>query len=493
MIERTSVPTIFEKSNNCPLTHHRIPTSYLLNDQLDTLVPSKFLEPAHGYACDEKLILPEISEVELVRHYITLSKRNYGVDNGFYPLGSCTMKYNPKVCEYTNSLEGFNLIHPNQPECQGALELMYELESKLCEIVGMDAFTLQPAAGAHGEFTGILIIKKYFEHKGIKKKYIIVPDSSHGTNPATSAMCGYAVIQINSNENGEVSLTELESAMKQGDVAGIMLTNPNTIGLFERDIIKITEIVHRYGGLCYYDGANMNALMGKCKPGDMGFDIVHLNLHKTFATPHGGGGPGAGPVGVKSFLKDYLPNPRINKKNDIYVLEDSAKVSIGKIKAFYGNFSVLVKAYTYIILLGEDGLKRASENAVLNANYIRVKLSSVLDLPHKRICKHEVVFSDKTMPNNITTMDIAKRLLDYGYHAPTIYFPLIVHGAIMVEPTETESKSTIDGFISTIEKIYQEALNNPELLRTAPNNTPIGRLDDVEAARNQILKFNCNC
>ncbi|MHA1452169.1 MAG: aminomethyl-transferring glycine dehydrogenase subunit GcvPB [Promethearchaeota archaeon] len=482
--------TIFEKSKNCPLTRHRIPDSSLIDEPIENLIPKDFIEPDHGYECDEELVLPEVSEVELVRHYVELSTHNFGVDTGFYPLGSCTMKYNPKINEYTASLPGF-ATHPYQSSCQsqGSLELMYDLEQKLCTITGMDAFTLQPSAGAHGEFTGITLMKKYFDDKGEKKKFIIIPDSAHGTNPATAAMCQYGVISITSNERGEVSLEELEAAMQQGDIAGIMLTNPNTLGLFDKNILKITEIVHKYGGLTYYDGANMNAMMGKCKPGEMGFDIIHLNLHKTFSTPHGGGGPGSGPVGVKKFLTDMLPNPRIEKKKDEYQLVNSASKSIGKVKAFFGNFSILVRAYTYIIMLGEDGLTRASENAVLNANYLRSILKSTYNLPYDRICQHEFVLNDETLANECTTLDLAKRLLDYGYHAPTIYFPLIVHGAIMIEPTETETKETLDLFAETLKKIKVESEETPDLLKKSPITTLVGRLDEVAAARQPKLKY----
>ncbi len=482
--------TIFEKSRNCPLTRNRIPNNAMVDEPVENLIPKEFIEPEHGYACDEELILPEVSEVELVRHYIELSTRNFGVDTGFYPLGSCTMKYNPKINEYTASLPGFS-THPYQSSCQsqGSLQLMHELEQKLCKITGMDAFTLQPSAGAHGEFTGIALMKKYFIDKGESNKYIIIPDSAHGTNPATAAMCQFGVISINSNKDGEVSLDELEAAMQQGDVAGIMLTNPNTLGLFDRNILKITEIVHKYGGLAYYDGANMNAMMGKCKPGEMGFDIIHLNLHKTFSTPHGGGGPGSGPVGVKDFLSELLPNPRIEKKENEYQLVNSASKSIGKIKAFFGNFGILVRAYTYIIMMGEDGLKRSSENAVLNANYLRVKLKTHYHLPYDRICQHEFVINDETLGNECTTLDLAKRLLDYGYHAPTIYFPLIVNGSIMVEPTETETKETLDGFVEALIKIKAESEKNPDILKNAPTTTFVGRLDEVTAARQPKLKY----
>ncbi|MBD3353501.1 MAG: aminotransferase class V-fold PLP-dependent enzyme, partial [Candidatus Lokiarchaeota archaeon] len=367
--------------------------------------------------------------------------------------------------------------------------LMYDLEQRLCEITDMDAFTLQPAAGAHGEFTGITIIKKYLESRGNKKKYIIVPDSAHGTNPATASMCGYSVIVINSNDEGEINLNELEFAMQNEDVAALMLTNPNTLGLFDKHILEITDIVHKYGGLCYYDGANMNAMLGKCKPGSMGFDVVHLNLHKTFSTPHGGGGPGSGPIGVKKVLEPYLPIPRIRKNKNAYYLDYKMSESIGSVKAFYGNFSILVRAYSYIVLLGRDGLKRASEYAVLNANYLRKELSKSYNIPYDRICQHEFVINDKHIPNDINTFDIAKRLLDYNVHAPTIYFPLIVEGAMMCEPTETESKKSLDDFIAIMNKIHKEAEEKPEILKKAPNNTTIGRLDEVYAARHPNLKY----
>ncbi len=491
MVEKKKVKIIFEKSINCPTNHQRISNKALSKKEISEIIPLNLIEPIPKIEskADSFPIIPEISEIDLVRHFISLSLRNYGVDSGFYPLGSCTMKYNPKICEFTASLDGFADIHPLQPECQGALELLYNLEQKLCEIEGMDVFTLQPAAGAHGEYTGIAIIKKYFELKGEKRKYIIIPDSAHGTNPATAAMCGFATIEIESDKNGEVSLEKLEAAMKLGDVAGLMLTNPNTLGLFDRNILKITEIVHKYGGLCYYDGANMNAMMGKCKPGEMGFDIIHVNLHKTFATPHGGGGPGSGPVGVKSFLADYLPNPKIIKFNDTFCFDDVSKNSIGKVKSFYGNFSILVRAYTYILMMGENGLRRASENAVLNANYLRVKLKEKFNSPIDRICQHECVLNDKNLPYDISTMDIAKRLLDYGFHAPTIYFPLIIHGAMMFEPTETESKANLDEFIDVMYKIYEEITENPEVVRKSPINTVVGRLNDVLAARKPILRY----
>jgi glycine dehydrogenase subunit 2 len=477
-----------------------------------------------------ELNLPEVSEIDVIRHYTALSRKNFGVDNGFYPLGSCTMKYNPKINEDIAKLPGFTSIHPLTPDLnQGALQLMYELEKDLCEITGMERFTLQPAAGSHGELTGVMIIKKYFQVKGEKRNKILIPDSAHGTNPASAALCEFETIQIKSNNEGLIDLEDLKQHISK-DVAGLMLTNPNTLGLYDKNILEIAKILHNNGSLFYCDGANANALLGIVKIADMGFDIVHLNLHKTFSTPHGCGGPGSGPVGVIKELVDFLPIPLIerlsfqktnlentkksqsdflcpknpegifqgmrgnisehfDKDNNNYYLNYNLKNSIGQIRAFYGNFTVLVKAYTYIKSLGAEGLRQVAENAVLNANYLMSKLKKHYDLPYDTICKHEFVLSDKNMPNNITTMDIAKRLLDYGFHAPTIYFPLIVHGAIMIEPTETESKQTLDKFVEVMIKIKQEAEENPELLRNAPSTTPVKRLDAVIAARKPILKL----
>jgi len=437
-----------------------------------------------------KLNLPEVSELDVVRHYTSLSKRNFGVDNGFYPLGSCTMKYNPKINEDISRLQGFTAVHPLAPEAlsQGALQLMYELEKDLCEITGMQRFTLQPAAGSHGELTGVMIIKKYFEIKGEKRNKILIPDSAHGTNPASAALCGFEVETISSNSEGCVDLEDLRQHINK-DVAALMLTNPNTLGLHDKNILEIAKILHDNCSLFYCDGANANALLGIAKIADMGFDIVQLNLHKTFSTPHGCGGPGSGPVGVVKSLVDFLPVPLVEQQNEKYSLNYNLKNSIGQVRAFYGNFGVLVKAYTYIKSLGAEGLRQVAENAVLNANYLMSKLKKYYDLPYDAICKHEFVLSDKGMPNHITTADIAKRLLDYGFHAPTIYFPLIVHGSIMIEPTETESKQTLDEFADVMIKIKQEAEQNPELLRNAPSTTPVKRLDAVTAARNPILKW----
>lgn len=437
--------------------------------------------------------LPEVSEVDLVRHYTKLSQRNHGVDVGFYPLGSCTMKYNPKVNEDAAALPGFTNLHPYQPEglVQGALELMYELGRYLCEIGGMDEATLQPAAGAHGELTGLMIIKAYHESRGdgAKRTKVIVPDSAHGTNPASAAFCGYKVVEVKSDARGGVDLDSLRAAMSD-EVAALMLTNPNTLGLFDENIVEIAEIVHDAGGLLYYDGANMNAIMGIARPGDMGFDVLHFNLHKTFSTPHGGGGPGSGPVAVKKALAPFLPVPVVEKKDGKFVLDYDRPQSIGKVKAFYGNFSVMVKAYAYIRALGAKGLREASENAVLNANYLMRKLAPYYHLPYDRHCKHEFVLSAAyQLAAGVHTADIAKMLLDYGFHAPTVYFPLIVKEAIMVEPTETESKDTLDAFVSAMIEIAQLAEKDPEALHSAPHKMVVGRLDDVTAARRPVLRW----
>ncbi|VVC03793.1 glycine dehydrogenase (decarboxylating) subunit 2 [Candidatus Bilamarchaeum dharawalense] len=436
----------------------------------------------------KNLKIPEVSEIEVVRHYTTLSKRNYGVDLGFYPLGSCTMKYNPKVNEDMAKLEGFTNIHPMQPEelSQGALQMLFELQEMMKEITGFDAFSLQPAAGAHGELVGVMMIKAYFQKHDKKRKKILIPDSAHGTNPASVTLCGLETQEVKSDGNGNVDLNDLRQKMND-ETAGLMLTNPNTLGLFDQNIIEICKIVHEKGGLVYCDGANLNAMVGVTKPRDAGFDIMHVNFHKTFSTPHGCGGPGAGGVGVVGKLASFLPKPMVNQTNGMYHLDYNIPDSIGKVKSYYGNFGVLVKAYTYIRALGPDGLKRVGQNAVLNANYMRVKLMKHFDLPYKRICQHEFVISDRNMPNGVTTMDLAKRLLDYGYHSPTIYFPLIVHGAIMIEPTETETRETMDSFIETMLKILQEAQTTPELVKGAPHTLPVKRLDGVKAAREPVL------
>lgn len=438
------------------------------------------------------LHLPEVSENDISRHYTELAKETHGVNDGAYPLGSCTMKYNPKINEAAASLPGFTAIHPLQPEdtVQGCLEVLHTADEVFGRITGMDCMSFQPAAGAHGEFTGLLLIKAYHDHRGDKKRNkIIVPDSAHGTNPASAVMADYQVINIPSTEDGCVDLDVLRQAVGE-DTAGLMLTNPNTVGLFDRNILEITKIVHDAGGLNYYDGANLNAIMGLARPGDMGFDVVHLNLHKTFSTPHGGGGPGSGPVGCKEFLKDYLPGRQVIKSDDGYHLAEYAG-SIGSVKAFYGNFLVVVKALTYALMLGREGIRQASQNAVLNANYIRVKLSGAYEMAYDRTCMHEFVMSLEQEKHNIqvSAMDVAKALLDYGIHPPTMYFPLIVHEALMVEPTETESRESLDELIHAFLEIHETAKAEPEKIRTAPHTTTVKRLDEVQAARSPKLRY----
>jgi glycine dehydrogenase subunit 2 len=437
--------------------------------------------------------LPDVSEVDVVRHYTKMSQLNHGVDVGFYPLGSCTMKYNPKVNEKAATLPGFADLHPYAPEeaSQGALEMLYELQVYLAEIGGVDAVSLQPSAGAHGELTGLLIFRAYHEKNGKKKSKIIIPDSAHGTNPASAVMCGYKTVEVKSNERGGVDLQELQKVLDD-DVAGLMLTNPNTLGLFDENIHEIARMIHEAGGLLYYDGANANAIMGLARPGDAGFDVVHFNLHKTFSTPHGGGGPGSGPVGVTKELAPFLPVPIVGMKDGRYYLDYDMPESIGRVRSFYGNFGVMVKAYTYIRMLGAQGLKEVSENAVLNANYVMRKLLSAYDLPYDRHCKHEFVVMPKRIKENtgIKTLDIAKRLLDYGVHPPTVYFPLIIDEALMVEPTETESRETMDYFIQAMLDIASEALENPDMVKAAPHTTVVGRLDEARAARQPDLRWN---
>jgi len=440
----------------------------------------------------QDLDLPEVSEVDVVRHYTKLSKMNFGVDDGFYPLGSCTMKYNPKINEEIAALPDFTELHPYAPEnlAQGTMRMMYEMQSFLCEITGMDHFTLQPAAGAHGELTGILIIKKYLEATGGKRTRIIVPDSSHGTNPATAKESGFEIVKVKSGKDGLVDLEELKKAV-DADVAALMLTNPNTLGLFEKDIPEISRILHEKGALLYYDGANLNAVMGIARPGDMGFDVVHVNLHKTFSTPHGGGGPGSGPVGVKAFLKDFLPKPIVEKKGENYFLNYDLPHSIGRMRAFYGNTGVVLKAYAYVRSLGARGLKEASRMAVLNANYLKKQVSDLFEIPVDAVCKHEFVASASNWKDRygVRALDIAKRLLDYGFHPPTIYFPLIVEEALMIEPTETESKEALDAFAYALRRIFEEAGDNPELMHKTPHHMPVKRVDEVKAAREMKLKY----
>ncbi len=438
-------------------------------------------------------MLPELSEPDVVRHYTDLAYKNYSVDKGFYPLGSCTMKYNPKLNEVVASFDGFTKIHPHQPweSVQGALKLMYELKEYLCEITGMDDMTLQPAAGAHGELVGMLIARAYHLSRGdAKRRIALVPDSAHGTNPASAAMAGFEVVEIKSTQDGLVDLEELKKHLSD-EVAVLMLTNPNTLGLFEKDILQIAKMVHEVGALLYYDGANLNAIMGRTRPGDMGFDIVHLNLHKTFSAPHGMGGPGSGPVGVKAFLKEFLPVPVIRKDGEKYYPDFNLPKSIGRVRSFYGNFTVLIKAYAYILSMGADGLEQASKMAVLNANYLRKLISRYFDIASPRVCMHEFVVDGSRFvkQTGVRVLDVAKRLLDYRVHAPTVYFPLIVHEAMMIEPTETESKETLDYFASALEKIVQEAKNNPEVVKTAPHTAPVRRLDDVNATKYPVFRY----
>lgn len=439
-----------------------------------------------------ELNFPEVNETEVVRHYTSLSNLNYGVDTGFYPLGSCTMKYNPKINEEIAGNPKFSSLHPEQPveDAQGTLEFMYDASKAFAEITGMDEISLQPAAGSHGELTGLMIIKAYHLKNGhAHKRNIIVPDSAHGTNPASANVAGFNIVEIKSTKNGSVDVKALEDAIDE-NFAGLMLTNPSTLGLFERNIEGITKLVHDSGGLLYYDGANMNAIMSKVRPGDMGFDVIHLNLHKTFSTPHGGGGPGSGPIGVKSFLSEFLPKPVLTKKDDYFSLDYDRPNSIGKIKSYFGNIGIVLRAYTYVLHMGGDGLKKASEIAVLNANYMQKRLKEHYYLPIDELCKHEFVLSGNFgLTHGINTIDIAKRLLDFGFHPPTIYFPLIIDSAMMIEPTETESLESMNTFIDALIEIRKEIDVNPDILHSAPNNTFISRIDEVAAARNLILKY----
>lgn len=477
-------PLIFELTKP-GRTGYSLPSLDIPEMAADELVPSEYLR-----ADDAEL--PEVSELDIMRHYTALSKRNHGVDSGFYPLGSCTMKYNPKINENVARMAGLAHIHPLQDEStvQGALELMYDLQEHLIEITGMDEVTLQPAAGAHGEWTGLMMIRAYHEaNNDLNRTKVIVPDSAHGTNPASATVAGFETITVKSNEQGLVDLDDLKRVVGD-DTAALMLTNPNTLGLFEENILEMAKIVHDAGGKLYYDGANLNAVLSKARPGDMGFDVVHLNLHKTFTGPHGGGGPGSGPVGVKADLIPYLPKPVLVKRDDKYTFDYDRPQSIGRVKPFYGNFGINVRAYTYIRTMGPDGLKAVTEYAVLNANYMMRRLSEAYDLPFDRHCKHEFVLSGKRQKKlGVRTLDIAKRLLDFGYHPPTIYFPLNVEECIMIEPTETESKETLDSFIEAMLQIAKEAEENPEIVQEAPHTTVVSRLDETTAARKPILRY----
>ncbi|NPV53006.1 MAG: aminomethyl-transferring glycine dehydrogenase subunit GcvPB [Firmicutes bacterium] len=512
-------PLIFELGSD-GRRGYSLPECDVPEREVEELIPPEFLRQGEPR-------LPEVSEIEVIRHFTRLSQLNYGVDVGFYPLGSCTMKYNPKVNEDVASLPGFTRLHPYEPEelVQGALELMYRLEGYLAAISGMERVTLQPAAGAHGELTGLMMIKAYHEHRGEggRRRKVIIPDSAHGTNPASAALCGYQVVEVKSDERGGVDIADLRALVGE-DTAALMLTNPNTLGLFDENIVEIARIIHDSGGLLYYDGANMNATLGIARPGDMGFDVVHFNLHKTFSTPHGGGGPGAGPVGVNSDLVPFLPVPTVEMEvipagseghessgrggsagreggqngwqnscgeRVCYWLNYDRPLSIGRVRAFYGNFGVLVKAYAYIRALGADGLRRVAENAVLNANYVMRRLSGHYILPYDRHCKHEFVLSGRDLAEHgVHTMDVAKALLDYGFHAPTIYFPAIIKEAIMIEPTETEPKEVLDAFVDAMIDIKERAARAPEELKAAPKTTVVGRLDEVTAARRPRLRWS---
>ena len=446
-----------------------------------------------GRLCRKDLSgFPQLSEVDVVRHFTRLSQWNYGVDSGFYPLGSCTMKYNPKVNEVLAGKPGFAAVHPYQPRdlSQGLLRILYDLERFLAEITGMDEVTLQPAAGAQGELTGMRMIRACLEARGERRKKVLVPDTAHGTNCSTSTIASYQMIEIRSSERGILQPEQVERHL-DGEVAAIMVTNPNTLGLFEENLRTIADMIHQKGGFVYCDGANLNALMGVVKLGDLGVDVLHINLHKTFSTPHGGGGPGAGPVAVKKELGPYLPIPVIEKEGEDYFLNENRPESLGKMRAFYGNFGVLLRAYAYILSMGAQGLRKASETAVLNANYLMSRLKGVYHLPYDRPCMHECVFTDRFQEkHHVTTLDIAKRLIDYGFHPPTIYFPLVVKGALMMEPTETESREGLDRFIDTMIEIAREAEDRPDLLRQAPQRVKVRRLDDVLAARRPKLKWN---
>ena len=469
--------TIFEKDNGAS------GINLCDEEQNVNFIPEKFKR-------NLTLGLPNVSELEALRHYKALSDMNFCIEKGFYPLGSCTMKYNPKVNELLASLEGFSCLHPysNESDSQGTLELMYNLQQALKEITGMDAVSLQPAAGAQGELTGMMVIKKYFEVKGEPRFKVIIPDSAHGTNPASAHLCGFEVVSVKSDDKGQVDLEALQNLVDK-NVAAIMMTNPNTLGIFEKNVLEISKIMHENGSLLYYDGANFNAIMGYTNPKLMGFDVVHLNLHKTFATPHGGGGPGAGPIGVVEKLKEFLPAPLIDFDGKKYFKNYNIKHSIGSVKAFWGNFAVLIKAYVYILMMGQN-LKEASENAVLNANYLKEKLKGAYSLPYDEPCMHEFVLSgDKQKANGVSTLNIAKSLMDQNIHPPTVYFPQIVHEAIMIEPTESETKEVLDNFVSVMLDIAKKSETNPKEIISAPHSTPVKRIDEVLAARKPDLKF----
>ncbi len=483
-MHKDNQPLIFEISTEGRIGYS-LPDLDVPEVDLTSLLPE-------GMVREEAAELPEVSELDIMRHYTALSNRNHGVDSGFYPLGSCTMKYNPKINESVARFPGFANIHPLQDESsvQGAMELMYDLQEHLIEITGMDDVTLQPAAGAHGEWTALMMIRAFHEANGDHHRTkVIVPDSAHGTNPASATVAGFETITVKSDEHGLVDLEDLRRVAGD-DTAALMLTNPNTLGLFEEHILEMASIIHGVGGKLYYDGANLNAVMSKARPGDMGFDCVHLNLHKTFTGPHGGGGPGSGPVGVKKDLIPFLPAPVLVKKDDRYTFDYDRPQAIGRVKPFYGNFGINVRAYTYIRSMGPEGLKAVTEYAVLNANYMMRRLEPYFDLPYNRHCKHEFVLSGRRQKKlGVRTLDMAKRLLDFGYHPPTIYFPLNVEEGMMIEPTETESKETLDAFCDAMIQIAKETEENPEMVQNAPHTTVIGRLDETKAARKPVLRY----
>ncbi|MBN1837452.1 MAG: aminomethyl-transferring glycine dehydrogenase subunit GcvPB [Spirochaetales bacterium] len=483
---KDSFPLLFELSRR-GRRGYCFPPLDVPEQPAEALLPARFLR-------EEGPELPELSELQVVRHYTNLSRRNYGVDLGFYPLGSCTMKYNPKLSEAAAADTGFARLHPLQPQAsaQGILELMHDLLSRLSVVTGMRWGTLQPFAGAHGEFTGMKLFKACFEDRGeAQRTRVLVPDSAHGTNPASAHLAGFEVVEVHSDRRGLVSLEAIKPHLDER-LAGIMMTNPNTLGLFETDILPIAEAVHQAGGLLYYDGANLNAIVGKVRPGDMGFDVVHLNLHKTFATPHGGGGPGSGPVLVGDTLLPYLPVPDVVRGEDgAFGLASNRPRSIGRLSGFYGNVAVMVRAYAYLLSMGADGLRRAAELAVLNANYLKERLKELYDLPYDSLCKHEFVLSARGLKeqNGVGALDVAKRLLDFGVHPPTVYFPLIVPEALMIEPTETESLETLDHFVEVMSRIHREAGDSPDRLRQAPTVTPVERIDEVLAAKHPVVRW----
>ncbi|MDX1933197.1 MAG: aminomethyl-transferring glycine dehydrogenase subunit GcvPB [Capsulimonadales bacterium] len=489
-VQKTIEPTIFELSRPGRVGT-QMPACDVPEQPIDDLLP--------GVALRDELPLPEMAEPDVVRHFMHLSSLNYNVDKGFYPLGSCTMKYNPKINDQAVLMPGFSRVHPYQPEetVQGAIELLYRMQTNLAAILGMDAVSLQPAAGAHGELLGLMLIRAYHEHRGEGHRTIVlVPTAAHGTNPASAARCGYKCVDVNTDPRGLVDVAHLKAQLlaHAGNVAGFMLTNPNTVGLFEEDIREISDLVHEAGGLMYCDGANMNALVGTARPGDMGFDVMHVNLHKTFSVPHGGGGPGSGPVGVRAILEPFLPVPFAIRRDDgsfALATEAERPLTIGKVGPYAGAFLAVVRAYAYIRHYGRERLREISENAVLNANYLRVRLGQTFPVAYDRLCMHECVFTLKALKaKGVKALDVAKRIIDYGYHPPTMYFPLIVPECLMIEPTETESRETIDAFIAAVEKIAEEAETNPQVILDAPHHAPVRRLDEAAAARQLDLAWS---